>query len=432
MIKRSLFKPLKKHLDKPEISLIVGPRQAGKTTLMLHLKKYLENSGASTLFLSLDFESDLPYFSSQLALLNKLKLEFGDAKGFVFIDEIQRKEDAGIFLKGIYDRRLPYKLIVSGSGSLELKEKIHESLVGRKRLFELSTIGFKEFLNFRTSYRWEERLSEFCQTEKDLLQKFLNEYLNFGGYPRLVTEKLLEEKMRIIDEIFRSYLEKDVAYLLRVEKLDAFRMLVQILADQAGKIINFSELSSTIGISAKTLKNYLEYLEKTFIIRRITPFYRNIRKELTKSPSVYFLDLGLRNYAIGMFGNISLPSQAGFLFQNLVFNTLRKKIAFSPATIHFWRTKDKAEVDFVLSSGNNILPIEVKYKNLTRPEMTRSLRSFIKRYRPETAWVINLELKAQLKIDKTTVIFLPFYELITRLNRNGAKDAKVFGFPCQG
>ena len=414
MIKRTLFEPLKNHLYSPEISLIVGPRQAGKTTLMLQLKKHLERQGAPTLFLSLDFESDLPHFASQQALLRKLRLEFGDKKGFLFIDEIQRKENAGIFLKGVYDQGVAHKMIVSGSGSLELKEKIHESLIGRKRLFELTTITFEEFLNYRTSYRWEDKLSEFCRTEQNLLLEFLHEYLNFGGYPRLVTETVYEEKIRIIDEIYRSYLEKDITSLLRVEKLDAFRMLTTILADQVGKIINFSELCSTIGISTKTLKNYLNYLEKTFIIHRITPFFKNIRKELSKSPVIYFQDLGLRNYTLGMFGNISAPSQAGFLFQNFIFNLLKEKTSFSPVSIHFWRTKEKAEVDFVLTSGTDtFLPVEVKYKQMQKPAIPRSLRSFIKKYKPETAWIVNISLETEVVFENTRIRFLPFHELVT-------------------
>ncbi|MDP8216192.1 MAG: AAA family ATPase, partial [Candidatus Kaelpia imicola] len=138
MIQRDLFSDLKDHLFKKEISFIIGPRQAGKTTLMLLLKNYLEKEGERTLFLNLDVETDKQFFISQENLIAKIKLELGEDRGFVFIDEIQRKKDAGIFLKGIYDQNLPYKLIVSGSGSVELKEKIHESLLGRKREFLLS------------------------------------------------------------------------------------------------------------------------------------------------------------------------------------------------------------------------------------------------------------------------------------------------------
>src|SRR3989338_6830102 len=128
MIRRNLMKELKAHLAQKEISLIVGPRQAGKTTLMRFLQQHVQEKGQKFLWFNLDIEADRQFFDSQEKLLRKIKLEMGEVSGCVFIDEIQRKENAGIFLKGLYDMNLPYKFIVSGSGSLELKEKIHESL----------------------------------------------------------------------------------------------------------------------------------------------------------------------------------------------------------------------------------------------------------------------------------------------------------------
>src|SRR3989344_8832417 len=144
-IKRRLFEDLKSHLTSKEISIIVGPRQAGKTTLMKELLGQVGQTGGKTIFLNLDYEADKAYVETQDTLINKLRLEFGGDFGYVFIDEIQRKKNAGLFLKGIYDLDLPYKLIVSGSGSLELKESIHESLAGRKRIFALPTVDFFEF-----------------------------------------------------------------------------------------------------------------------------------------------------------------------------------------------------------------------------------------------------------------------------------------------
>ena len=188
IIKRKLLKDLISHLVAKEISLIIGPRQAGKTTLMNFLREHLSRQGEDTLFLNLDTEMDSQYFLSQQHLIDKIKLEFGDKTGYVFIDEIQRKENAGLFMKGIYDLNLPYKFIVSGSGSLELKEKIQESLVGRKRVFELNTISFEEFVDFKTGYRYENRLDEFFNVEQEKTLGFQAEYLNFGGYPKIVLE----------------------------------------------------------------------------------------------------------------------------------------------------------------------------------------------------------------------------------------------------
>ena len=415
MIKRAIFEELKSHLRQKEISLLVGPRQAGKTTLMKLLQEFLEREGEKTLYLNLDFESDQPFFQSQKALIQKIELELGKQKGFIFIDEIQRKENAGLFLKGLYDYDLPYKFIVSGSGSVELKEKIHESLLGRKRLFEIETLSFKEFVNFKTDYRYQEKLINFFAVEQEKGGILLEEYLNFGGYPRVVLEETLSEKKKIMDEIYRSLLEKDMAYLLKVEKIEAFSHLIKILASQIGRIVNFSELSSTIGISLKTIENYFRYAQKTYIIEKLTPYFRNPRTEISKAPVVYFHDLGLRNYALGCFGNLPLGMERGFLFQNFIFRLLKEKYHQETLALHFWRTKDKAEVDFVLEIAGQFIPVEIKYTELKRPELGRSLRSFISRYKSPEAWVVNLALEEKLSVENAEVHILPFYALIDTL-----------------
>lgn len=413
MINRDLFEDLKNHIPKKELSLIVGPRQAGKTTLMLLLKDYLVKKGESTLFLSLDFDSDQPHFTSQSSLLGKIELELGRDRGYVFIDEIQRKENAGLFLKGLYDMNLPYKFIVSGSGSLELKEKIHESLAGRKRIFQLNTLSFAEFAQFKTGYRYGASLRDFFTIESLKTGELLEQYLNFGGYPRVVLETELIEKSRIIDEIYRSYLERDISYLLRIEKTEAFSSLVKVLASQTGRMINYSELSATLGISVQTVKNYIWYAEKTFILQRVSPYFRNVRKEITKAPVIYYYDPGLRSYSIGLFGHAGASRETGFFFQNLVWRLLQEKYLFSPAEVHFWRTTDKAEVDFVITLGQRIIPVEVKYRDFKRPEIGRSLRSFIHKYQPEKAWIINLSLREITRINQTDVIFIPFWDIDT-------------------
>lgn len=413
MIKRRIFEELKNHLNKKEIALITGPRQAGKTTVMLLLKRELDAQGAKTVFLNLDIEADKYYFESQEKFLRKVELEIGRNEGYVFIDEIQRKENAGIFLKGLYDMDLPYKFIVSGSGSLELKEKIHESLAGRKRIFELSTISFEEFVDFQTNYKYENNLRNFFDIEKEKTEQFLNEYLDFGGYPRVILEETLSEKKKIMDEIFRSYLEKDISYMLKVEKVDAFSKMANILADQIGRLVNYSELAGTLGISLATVKNYLWYAEKTFIVKLLPPYFKNKRKEIVKSPIVYFYDLGLRNYVLGSFGAATkAASEAGFLFQNFIFHALIKKIEPSAASLRFWRSKDGAEVDFIINEGGKIIPVEIKYKNLRESAVEKSMRSFIEKYQPSEAWIINLSLEKNIEIGNTKIKFMPFYKII--------------------
>lgn len=411
LIKRQLFSDLIKHLQTKEISLIVGPRQVGKTTLMEEIKGHLEARGARTLFLNLDYEADKVHFESQDSLLKRLELEFGHKKGVVFIDEIQRKENAGLFLKGLYDKGLPYKFVVSGSGSLELKEKIHESLAGRKRVFELNPVNFNEFVDYKTGYQYSNRMEEYCSVQKAEALNLLKEYLHFGGYPRIILEAELAEKQKLMNEIFRSYMEKDIAYLLKVDRVDAFIRLIKLLASQTGQIVNYSEIAKQIGISVPTLKNYLWYAEKTFVIRIITPFFSNKGKEIVKSPVVYFYDLGLRNFSLNYFGNLSDLAHFGFVFQNFVANRLSETIQHGAQSLHFWRTIDRAEVDFVINKGNKVVPVEVKYKTLKKPEITRSLRSFIEKHKPADAMIINLSLETETFVDSTKIKFIPFYRL---------------------
>jgi len=412
MIKRRLFSELVDHLPQKEMSLIIGPRQAGKTTLMEMLQTHLDNRGERTLFLNLDIEWDRPHFESQAALIKKIELELGHQQGYVFIDEIQRKDDAGLFLKGLFDLKLPYKFIVSGSGSLELKQKIHESLVGRKRLFELSTITFEEFINHRTDYRYGEDLADFLSIEKDRAQQLLIEYMKFGGYPRIVMAAEQGEKLRLIDEIYRSILEKDISYLLKLDKPDVFSALIKVLAGQVGQLMNYSELASTLNVSFTTVKKYLWYAQKIFIVELTAPYSRNVRKEISKSPVPYFWDLGFRNYSLGLFGRIESPTEGGFVFENLIFLLLRQKLRFKAAKLNFWRTKDKAEVDFVIEAGKRLIPVEVKYKHLKQDKVPASLRRFIDRYNPERAYVINLSFSKTLNISGTTLSFLPVHELL--------------------
>lgn len=410
MIKRTLKKEIVDHLGKKEITIITGARQVGKTTLLQEIMAELKSQHKQVLFLNLDIDMHARYFDSQETLLKKITLEIGDS-GFVFIDEIQRLENAGLFLKGLYDRNLNYKFVVTGSGSLELREKIKESLAGRKRMFAMEPVTFTEFVNYKTNYQYIQNLPLFFEIEKQQTQELLLEYLNFGGYPRIVSEATLSEKLNLMDEIFSSYVEKDLVYLLKIERPDVFRLLIRLLASQTGNIMNHSELARQSGLALPTLKRYLYYAEKTFCVNYVSPFYTNSIKELTKAPTYYFSDLGLRNFALGQMGSLSLPHQLGFVFQNFVFNILKSRLTGSHTTIHYWRTTDKAEVDFIVKRPSGILPIEVKYGEQSVHVLSRSLRSFIEKYKPYEVWVINRSLLAERVVDESKILFLPYHKI---------------------
>ncbi len=255
-------------------------------------------------------------------------------------------------------------------------------------------------------------MQQFLEVEKDRSEELLLESISFGGYPRVLTQARLEEKRRTLDEIYRSYLERDIVALLRVEKPEIFSRMIRLLAHQVDQIVNYSELVTLFNISIPTLRSYLWNAEKTFILKALTPFFTNPRKELTKSPVLYFHDLDLRNYIAGVHGALNGDGNLGSLFQNFVWRMLWEGTRVQPAALHFWRTKDKAKVDFVVEASGALIPVEVKYRHIRQPQIGRAMRSFISAYQPSQAWVVNLDLFTQIKINGTRVRILPYYHLI--------------------
>ncbi len=411
MIKREIKDKVVSNLVRKEITIIIGARQVGKTTLLKEIMAGLKGQGRPVLYFNLDIEEDSRHFRSQQILLDKIRLEAGSGRAYVFIDEIQRKEDAGKFLKGIYDMELPYKFVVTGSGSLELKEKIGESLAGRKYLIEMNPVGFREFVNYKTQYKYENRLGDFFLAETEKTARWLDEYLSFGGYPAVVTAGTVLRKQEIMNEIFVSYITKDISFLLGVREPDKFVRLIQLLAAQSGNILNYSQLSQDTGMRLETLKTYLWYAEQTFIINIVKPYFTNLKKELTKSPTIYFNDLGMLNFSRG---NLAGTVRDGLLFQNFIYLILKEYFTTGLSRIHFWRTKDKAEVDFVVHAGTGVVPVEVKFKSLKMAAVSRSFRSFISRYRPETGVIVNLDREETLQINGTRVRFVPWWKLLER------------------
>jgi len=411
-IKRKIYNKILNHLNHPEITLITGSRQVGKTTIIKQLQADLEKQGKKTVFLNLDIESDFSILETQEKLLFAIKNQVGESKAYIFVDEFQRKINGGKFLKGLYDMNLPYKFIITGSGSIELKEQVHESLAGRKKIFEIGSLTFEEYLNYQTNYEFENKLESFAKIYSERASLYLLNYMTFGGYPKLALVDGVEEKRQFMQEIYNSYLIKDVIALLNIEKTNAFQKLIENLSILDGKLINISQLSSNIGIASQTLEKYLWYLEKTFIISKVRPFSGSPLKEINKSYTYYFNDLGLKNLISANFIEPSERIDWGFDFQNYVFLTLKNKLKEKePISINFWRTKDDAEVDFVIKKGKKIIGIECKISNFGEPKYSKSLRSFVTKYEPESIWVINKSLSSDLVIGKTKANYIPYYQI---------------------
>lgn len=406
-IERQIYGDLEKHLGKREITVLVGPRQSGKTTLLKKLEKELQGRKELVFYFNLDVIADKEVVQDQTQFIRYLEGAREDKNCFVIIDEVQRLENPGLFLKGIFDLALPVKLIVSGSSSLEIKAKMAESLTGRKKTFYLTTITFEEFVNFKKPGL--EKLRPVKEVFKKEYSVLLDEYTRFGGYPRVVLAKSEKEKKETLEEIYSSYLEKDIKGFFQVKNEASFLTLVNLLAAQIGDLLNKNLLAANTGSTRQTIDNFLIYLEKSFVIKIIRPFFRNPKKELLKSAKVYFADLGLRNLIVKGFNQFNLRMDKGKLFENFVLLKIEPELDIVDKINH-WRTKTKAEVDFIISRGRQIFPVEVKATKLVRPLYSKSLRSFIVTYQPQKAFLINLSLTKKGKLNSTEVKTLPFYQ----------------------
>ena len=363
-MKRNLFITLQKHLEKKEFTILTGARQVGKSTLLKQLEEDCKQSGIPTMFINLENKSVLAELNkSPLALFHYLPET--ELRTIVFIDEIQYLDDPSNFLKLLYDEYAPkLKIVATGSSAFYIDSNFKDSLAGRKRVFTLYTCSFDEYLLLKgkTDLRKEiDRLSHLKEAKSVLLSALEVEwhnYMLYGGYPAVILESDIEEKKQRLNEIKDSFVKRDILES-GVKNENAFYLLFRILADQTGNLLNVNELSTTLRIKADTVENYLFILRKCFHIALIKPFYRNLRKELTKMPKVYLLDTGLRNCLLNNFEPLSFRLDKGALWENIYFRML---LNIHPQDeLFYWRTSAGNEVDFVLPNIQTPYAVEVKY-----------------------------------------------------------------------
>ncbi|MBM4356092.1 MAG: ATP-binding protein, partial [Deltaproteobacteria bacterium] len=326
---------------------------------------------------------------------------------YVFIDEVQRIPGCGRFIKGLLDLRLPLKFVLTGSSSLDVRSAIGEPMTGRKLVFRVHPLSFREYLGAvgavlppagvdpRSLVPYEEELDYH-----------LEQYATFGGYPAVVLSGDRDKKLRRIEEIYSSYLEKDIAGSLRVENLAAFRKLAVLVAGQQGGLVNRNEVAATLSVSRDTVGRYLDMLENTFVLHSVTPFFSNPRTELSKMPKEYFVDSGLRNFSLGNFSSALHRADCGQVMEGLVAAQLASGLP-QGERLHYWRTKSGAEVDFVAGTVDARLACEVKAGGLAAPRVSRGFRSFLEKFKPGSAMVLNSSLWTSAPVGGHEVQFVP-------------------------
>lgn len=337
IIKRKIEAKIEKRLFGGKLVVIYGPRRVGKTTLV---KGILANHAGK--YLNCD-EPDV-----RVALTNKtsseLKNYFGGAK-LVMIDEAQRVRNIGLTLKLAADVLPEVQVVATGSSSFDLSNKIKEPLTGRAVEYLLTPLALTE-------------VSE----EKIEADRLMETRLRYGFYPEVVVNP--NEAEQILAGIFKNYLYKDALEFAGLKSPEVVEKLVTALALQIGQEVSYTELGGMLGIDQKTVANYVRLLELGFVVFRLAPLARNLRKEISKSRKIYFWDLGVRNAVINNFNPLAQRSDVGQLWENFVVaeRVKRDLISQRNPNRYFWRTWDKQEVDYVEEEGGRFLGVEIKWQ----------------------------------------------------------------------
>ena len=406
-IERDIEKEVEKWIGSREIIAIRGPRQSGKTTLLLRMKDILKNKGIEEERIHyISFEDDLVRLKFEEGIKEFIDFYLTSKKNHYFLlDEVQYIKDVGKKLKLVFDSFDNTKLIITGSSSFDLTG-LGSYLVGRVIFFNLYPFNFSEFL--KTKDKKYENLykkliinfkSEITDIKKtvflDELNKLLQEYLTYGAYPRIVLEKNISKKKELLKNLFITYVEKDIVARYGIKYREKVVKLLKAIASISGNVINYETLSTHSGLKYHEVRDILPLLEDSFVIFIVKPFYKNLINELRKNPKIYYVDCGMRNYLLENFENLAFDK----LYENFIHNELKRSYQ-----VKYWRTTAKTEIDFIIEHKKDIIPIEVKVK----PKITRSFRSFIQHYKPETAFVMNSNLVDKIKINNCNVFILPF------------------------
>ena len=344
MFKRELEAELKDLAKGYPIVTVIGPRQSGKTTTVKHAF------------------SKKKYANFEFPDVRKMALE--DPRGFLeqfpdgaIFDEIQRVPELLSYIQPLVDEKDQKGMfILTGSHQLELQEAISQSLAGRTAILTLLPLNLIELTDagFNLS---------------------VDEWIFKGGYPRIYKENL--DPTKAYRSYFQTYVERDLRQLIQVKDLMQFERFIQILAGRIGQILNMEEIGGEVGVSSHTVKQWISILEASFIIFRLPPYFENFGKRVIKSPKLYFNDVGLACYLLGIQNEVQLSRDPlrGNLFENAVLLEL-KKYRFNRGlepSFFYYRDVQKNEVDVIYKKGHELIPIEIKSSKTFHSEFIKKL-----------------------------------------------------------
>jgi len=367
MIERMLTNQIRERIGRKKAILILGPRQTGKTTLA---KTILAEHPGKSLYLN----ADEPFDRQRLTNVSSSQLrQLIGANDFVVIDEAQRVPNIGLTLKLLVDQLPEKQVLATGSSALDLSNTINEPLTGRLFTFHLLPVSWQE---------WASHIGHL-EAERALEQRLL-----YGSYPDVLNNPGDEPTM--LTSLAAGYLYKDLLSFGNVRKPEILEKLLQSLALQMGNEVSYNELANLLRVSKDTITNYIDLLEKSFIIFRLPPFSRNLRTEIATSRKVYFYDNGIRNMLINNFNPLELRTDKGALWENFLISERKKRNLYAQYlhNSYFWRTHQGQEIDYVEDAGGQISAYEFKWNPNRKAKMPAT---FATAY-PNANWsVVNTE-----------------------------------------
>lgn len=360
MYDRDIATILKKSATTFPAVFLTGPRQSGKTTLLKQLfpnHRYISLENPSTLALMTD---------DPIGFLSQNKTSW-------IIDEAQNFPKLFSYLQGMIDENpTPGRFLLSGSQNFLIHHKIGQTLAGRAAILELLPL------------RYTELKPHLSKEENDLWSLIF-----YGGYPRPRYEKL--DYAMWFESYIRTYLERDIRSLINIKDLSQFQRFLKMCAARHGQILNLTSLGTDCGISQTTAKHWLSFLEASYVVFRVQPYFENFTKRLVKMPKLYFYDTGILCHLMGIESpeHASIHAMSGALFEGFLMNEIIKSRLNQgqKANLYYWRDHRGLEIDAVLETGQTVQMMEFKSSQTFHNEYMDNLRQVIKlsnsdRFRP--------------------------------------------------
>ena len=386
--KRTILNNLAEERKSKKITIIFGARQIGKTFLLEKLHKKFKGSR----IFRLEEPDDLSLFNSPSSEILKLLRNSGSV---VLIDEFHYIKNASHIFKAIYDSGGKPKIYATGSSALEMHKHLEESMAGRFKAYYLKPLSLDEFYSSKIGLT-------------------INDFLMYGALPGTYDPQenpTNTDRQEYLKQILGTYIQKDIKSLIKEENIRAFNNLLFIIAENQGQITSTPNLSRELRVSVNTVERYLDILEQTFVLYSLSPFSGNLSNELKKSKKYYFYDLGIRNALLKNFSPINKRNDKGLIWETYVYHYLLNLQDKTDTEIHFWRTSNNMEIDFIWLKNRIPIPIEVKSK-LSSRSIPDSIKSFIRAYtHAPFAVILNENIEGEEEYNGKIIHFIKLSEI---------------------